>query len=115
VLDDVWSGQLERGEVVVIGDMLNRDVLGARRMGMKTILLEMDVFADKSSSNARNKDSIAPDRTITDIRQVPSAIDQINADFLLNPQHWNSHEFRPFTVPTPSTLSIGAAVTDVTM
>ncbi len=41
VLDECWGKTIERSEVVVVGDMINRDVLGARRMGMKSILLTM--------------------------------------------------------------------------
>ena len=57
-------------EVVHVGDDLQNDVLGARQSGMKTIWIE--TYDDR-----RPQVDVRPDVTVSDLGQVPTAIDTL--------------------------------------
>lgn len=59
---------VEPGQAVMIGDTLNADIIGSRRMGMKNIWIAR--WASAPSTHYRD-DMIVPDRTIQRLSQVP--------------------------------------------
>ncbi len=63
--------QLPAEQVVMIGDMLNADVLGAQRVGMHQIWITAD--AD-NESNRYNAAAIEPEATTDNLRDVPTLI-----------------------------------------
>ncbi len=66
---NIW--QLPAEQVVMIGDMLNADVLGAQRVGMHQIWITAD--AD-NESNRQNVTAIKPEATTDNLRDVPLLI-----------------------------------------
>jgi putative hydrolase of the HAD superfamily len=63
--------QLPAEQVVMIGDMLHADVLGAQRAGMHQIWITAD--AD-NESNRQNVTAIEPEATTDNLRDVPGLI-----------------------------------------
>ena len=59
---------VEPSQAVMIGDTLNADIIGSRRMGMKNIWIAR--WASGPSTHYRD-DMIVPDRTIQRLSQVP--------------------------------------------
>jgi putative hydrolase of the HAD superfamily len=59
---------VEPAQAVMIGDTLNADIIGSRRMGMKNIWIAR--WASAPSTHYRD-DMIVPDRTIQRLSQVP--------------------------------------------
>jgi len=72
VVLNTW--QLPAEQVVMIGDMLNADVLGAQRVGMHQIWITAD--AD-NESNRQNATTIEPEATTDNLRDVPALIRSI--------------------------------------
>jgi putative hydrolase of the HAD superfamily len=56
--------------VVVVGDTLNADILGAHNAGMRGIL----ITADESSANDDNREMIVPDASIAALGELPSLL-----------------------------------------
>ena len=56
--------------LVVVGDRLNADVLGAQRAGMRSVLVTTDEPAD----NEQHRQTIIPTAVIEDIGQLPDVI-----------------------------------------
>ena len=77
------SVNLKAIETVFVGDSPIADVAGANQVGMKTILLieknrkmlATDTFQFYA---ARNVEAIIPDKTITELTQLPEALDFLN-------------------------------------
>jgi len=61
--------ELDPDEIVVIGDTLSADILGAQNAGMHSILVTMN----QSPSNAEN-DHIQPEATADDLSELPDII-----------------------------------------
>lgn len=57
--------------VVVVGDTLNADILGAHNAGMRGIL----VTADEAPSNHEHREAIIPDATIAALGELPGLIE----------------------------------------
>lgn len=57
--------------VVVVGDTLNADILGAHNAGMRGIL----ITADESPSNGEYRETVIPDATITALSELPGLIE----------------------------------------
>lgn len=75
-----------RDEVVMVGDVLSRDVLGAQRIGMRSVLIEWPGEIDKS--NLRFRDHVFADRVITAMTELPAAITSMNTQWrALHAQH----------------------------
>lgn len=76
VLQGVWGGRFLRSEVCMVGDMLNRDILGARRCGMVSVLVTaMQQDAHCNDSFAAD---IVPDAVARDLFAVPAALAQLS-------------------------------------
>lgn len=63
--------QVEPAETVMIGDTLNADIIGSRRMGMRNIWISR--WASAPTTHYRD-DMIVPDRTIQRLSQIPSIL-----------------------------------------
>lgn len=59
--------------VVVVGDRLNADVLGAHHAGMRSVL----IIADEPPDNDHYRDSIIPTAVINDIGELPDLIEKL--------------------------------------
>ena len=59
-------------EAVFIGDDPIRDVLGAKNVGMKTILIQLE---EKKSYRVK------PDKIITELKQLPKVIEELQAEY----------------------------------
>jgi HAD superfamily hydrolase (TIGR01549 family) len=57
--------------VVVVGDTLNADILGAHNAGMRGIL----ITADESPRNGEYRETIIPDETIAALSELPGLIE----------------------------------------
>ena len=62
--------QLPPESVVMVGDRLEIDILGAQQVGMRTVL----ITADDVPSNQLYRDSIVPDATIQRIGELPTLL-----------------------------------------
>jgi HAD superfamily hydrolase (TIGR01509 family) len=65
---DAWG--LPAAEVVMVGDTLGADILGASRVGMRSILVDIEPNPD----NARFSASVHPHARVTDLRQIPDVL-----------------------------------------
>jgi putative hydrolase of the HAD superfamily len=65
---DEWD--LEPAEVVMVGDTLRADILGARLLGMRSILALMD----ENPENETWRDRVVPDETIEALAELPSLL-----------------------------------------
>jgi FMN phosphatase YigB (HAD superfamily) len=63
---------LEPAAIVVVGDTLNTDILGAQRAGMRSILVTMN----EAVSNAEHQE-IKPDASTDNLAAIPSIIAQM--------------------------------------
>jgi putative hydrolase of the HAD superfamily len=59
-------------EVIVVGDTLNADILGAHNAGMRGVL----ITADESPRNDAYRDAIVPDATIAKIGDLPGLLER---------------------------------------
>ncbi len=57
--------------VIVVGDRLNADILGAHNAGMRGVL----ITADEAPDNGQHRDTILPDATIDQISELPALLD----------------------------------------
>jgi HAD superfamily hydrolase (TIGR01549 family) len=64
-----WN--LPPGSVVVVGDTLNADILGAHNSGMRGIL----ITADEAPRNDEFRETIVPDGTIAALGELPGLIE----------------------------------------
>jgi putative hydrolase of the HAD superfamily len=64
-----WS--LLSESVVMVGDTLNADILGAHNAGIRGIL----ITADEAPRNDEHRDTIIPDMTITALNELPDLIE----------------------------------------
>lgn len=62
---------VEPAESVMIGDTLNADIIGSRRVGMKNIWIAR--WASPPTNHYRD-DAIIPDRTIQQLSQIPAVL-----------------------------------------
>ena len=69
VLLNQW--QLPPDEVVMVGDMLGADVLGAHNIGMRGIWATMQ--ADRAA-NESHADTIVPEATISSLAELPELL-----------------------------------------
>lgn len=69
---DAWA--LRPGEAVMVGDNLGADVLGAQRVGMRSILVDVEPHPD----NGRFAEAARPSARVTDLRQIPEIIRRWN-------------------------------------
>lgn len=69
---DAW--RLPAAEVVMIGDTLGADILGASRVGMRSILVDIEPNPD----NARFAASVRPHARVTDLREIPDILRRWN-------------------------------------
>jgi hypothetical protein len=60
----------------MVGDVLSRDVLGAQRIGMRSVLIEWPGEIDKS--NLKFRDTVYADRVITAMTELHDAIISMN-------------------------------------
>ena len=67
---DVW--QLKSDEVVMVGDMLGADVLGAHNAGLRGIWATMQ--AERGANDAHS-DTIVPDGVITSLSELPGLLE----------------------------------------
>jgi HAD superfamily hydrolase (TIGR01549 family) len=65
---DEWG--LEPAEVVMVGDTLRADILGAHLLGMRSVLALMD----ENPENEAWRDSVIPDETIETLAELPSLL-----------------------------------------
>jgi putative hydrolase of the HAD superfamily len=70
VLDE-W--QLPPGQVVMVGDTLNADVLGAHHAGMRGVWIDRGL-TNPWSRNHENQDHITPDATIRQLAELPAVL-----------------------------------------
>jgi putative hydrolase of the HAD superfamily len=63
--------QLPPDSVIVVGDRLNADILGAHNAGMRGVL----VTADEAPDNGQYRATIIPDATIGHIGELPALLD----------------------------------------
>ena len=63
---DAW--QLPPEQVVMVGDMLGADVLGAHNVGMRAVWATMQT---EREANAAHRDTIVPDATINSLSELP--------------------------------------------
>jgi FMN phosphatase YigB (HAD superfamily) len=70
LLDD-WA--LPPGEVIMVGDTLNADVLGAHNVGMRGIWI--DRGRTNPWSNNEGSRQIVPDATIKQLAELPGLLD----------------------------------------
>jgi HAD superfamily hydrolase (TIGR01662 family) len=68
-----WN--LSPASVVMVGDTLDADILGAHNMGMHGIL----IAADEAPSNNDHRGTIIPDATITALSELPALIESWHA------------------------------------
>ncbi|MEJ2558259.1 MAG: HAD hydrolase-like protein, partial [Anaerolineae bacterium] len=61
--------------VVMVGDTLDADILGAHNAGMHGIL----ITADGAASNDGHRGTIVPDATITALSELPALIESWRA------------------------------------
>jgi putative hydrolase of the HAD superfamily len=73
VLLDYW--QLPPDEVVMVGDMLGADILGAHNANMRGIWATMQ--ADRSANDAHS-DTIIPDAKIDALAKLPGVLERMN-------------------------------------
>lgn len=56
--------------VIMVGDTLSQDILGAHNAGMRGVL----ITADEPPSNAEHRQAIVPDATIAALRELPGLL-----------------------------------------
>jgi HAD superfamily hydrolase (TIGR01662 family) len=61
--------------VIMVGDTLNADILGAHNVGMRGVL----ITADESPRNDEHRETIIPDATIAAPRELPDLLEQWQA------------------------------------
>lgn len=61
---------LERGQVVVVGDQIQTDILGANRSGLRSVLVRNGEFDPRDPLSS----TIRPDRTISSVTELPEVI-----------------------------------------
>lgn len=69
--------QFSPAEVVMIGDTLGADVLGAKNAGLKSVWVTMQ--AD-TPDNAAHRDTILPDAIASSLADLPGLIEKLSAD-----------------------------------
>jgi FMN phosphatase YigB (HAD superfamily) len=57
--------------VIVVGDTLNADILGAHNAALRGVL----ITADEPSSNAEHRQTIMPDATIAALTELPGLLE----------------------------------------
>ena len=67
---DYW--QLPPDRVVMVGDMLGADILGAHHAGMRGVWATMQT---EREANAAHIDTIVPDATIASLSELPPLLD----------------------------------------
>jgi putative hydrolase of the HAD superfamily len=67
---DTW--QLPPAQVVMVGDMLGADVLGAHNVGMRGVWATMQT---EREANAAHVHTIAPDATIANLSELPGLLE----------------------------------------
>lgn len=77
---DAW--QIPANEIVMVGDALHFDILGAHRAGMRGILIE-DRWGEgapplHASAQAAGADALKPDAVIKQLAELPGVIDAWN-------------------------------------
>lgn len=77
VLDEVWGGEIPAARVVMVGDMLSRDVLGARYCGMLSVMVRR-AKADRRNQICAEQLGLEPDVVIDRMSQLPEALLQID-------------------------------------
>jgi putative hydrolase of the HAD superfamily len=65
--------ELPPAGVIVVGDRLNADILGAHNAGMRGVL----ITADEAPDNDRYRDTIIPDAIIGEIGELPTLVGRL--------------------------------------
>ncbi len=63
---------LQAGEAVMVGDTLGTDILGAERVGMRSILVDVEPNPD----NRRHAGRVRPTATVTSLREIAPIIER---------------------------------------
>ena len=69
---DAWA--VPAGDTVMVGDTLGADILGAGRVGMRTILVDIEPNPD----NGRFADRVRPTARVTSLREIPAILENWN-------------------------------------
>jgi HAD superfamily hydrolase (TIGR01662 family) len=64
--------QVPPNRAVMIGDTLGADILGAKNLGMHNVWITRRA---SKSANLAHKDTVKPDRTITDLSELPDLLE----------------------------------------
>jgi phosphoglycolate phosphatase-like HAD superfamily hydrolase len=68
---DAW--QLPSDRVVMVGDMLGADILGAHNAGLRGVWATMQI---EREANAAHVHTIVPDATIASLSELPALLEQ---------------------------------------
>jgi FMN phosphatase YigB (HAD superfamily) len=68
--------QLDFAQMVMVGDTLNADILGAKQCGMKTVWISRR--AEDSRYQLRVRPELEADAEIQDLAELPNLIDSWN-------------------------------------
>jgi HAD superfamily hydrolase (TIGR01549 family) len=74
---EAW--QLPPESVVVVGDTLDADILGAKRAGMRSVWIHTRENArqEATARSAGPRERLAPDATITDLKELPDCLKKL--------------------------------------
>jgi putative hydrolase of the HAD superfamily len=70
--------RLAPGQVVVVGDTLDADILGARRAGMRGVWIRSRHDARQEGATARALDGLVPDAEIRRLGELPGALNAMH-------------------------------------